>query len=67
VAPLKAEYLHIAFAVGALLKAEHLHITVAVRGPFEKRVLTHYCCGWGSLKAEYLIMMCFQKFYKSGY
>jgi len=31
---LKAEYLHITAAVGALLKAEH--ITVAVGGPLQK-------------------------------
>jgi len=47
-------------------KGEHLHIAVAVRGPFKRRVLTHYngCLGQSSytlqlllgtlLKAEYL-------------
>jgi len=36
---LKAEYLHILVAFGALLKAEYLHIAVSEGGFFGSRVL----------------------------
>jgi len=32
----------------------YLHTTIAVRGPFERKVLSHSNCGWGPLKAWYL-------------
>jgi len=36
--PSIAEYLHIAVALDCPWKADYLHITVAVEGPFESRV-----------------------------
>jgi len=41
---LKAEYLHMTFAVGGPSKAEYLRITVTVWGPFESIALTHCSC-----------------------
>jgi len=41
-------------AVGGPLKAEYLHITFAIGGPFKRRVLTHYnynCC-WEPLQKQ---------------
>jgi len=64
---LKARYLHITVTIGASLKAQYLDITTAIGGPFESRVPAHCSCCWGPLKAEYVVMMCFEKYYKSGY
>jgi len=47
---LKAEYLHITVAIGVPSTAEHIHITVVVRT---------------SLKAEYLLLICFGIYFMS--
>jgi len=44
-APLKAEYLHLAVAVGDPLKAEYLHMIVVTGCPLENRVVAHCSCG----------------------
>jgi len=50
---LKARYLHITIAVDKPFEGNEFY-TVTIGGPFEIKVLTHYNCCGGALKASYL-------------
>jgi len=62
---LKAEYLHIAVAVGSLLKAEYLHTTVAVGAPLKSEYLNITVAVGGPFDSR-VLMICFGVYYMSG-